>query len=971
MKNRWKCEALALLCAVTGAARADGTAAAKLFSMREHDAAPALRADEQAPGVKRRGYVAVNADALDRVAPGSVCRVTAALFADATFVLTIERSSARLSAWTGCVDGIAGSDVVLVERDGGVTGVIRAGARGVFEIRDLGADVHEVRQLDVQRLRGCRRPPSVAHVAAAVRGAGSGFCDDGSVVDLLVVYTADARVAAGGVAAIEGLIDLAVADANAALARSEVQTAIRLVHAQEVTYAETGQADMDGPRLVATDDGFLDEVHELRDAYGADCVSLWVNALDTGGIGYFPDATLTGIGASGFSELRLDNAALGTLAHELGHNFYCTHDRLHTADVPWADYAYGYVEPGGAWQTIMATAATAYIPYFANPDVAWPGPTPPDPGPTGVAEGQPEPADTARAINETAIYVANFRPTAVSGLSNVLYVAADATPGGDGESWASAVNDLQVALCRAAGSGGVVTQIWVKAGTYRPDSGGQRTGTFHLADGLAIYGGFAGTEVSLSERRPAQHSSILSGDIGVPGDASDNCYHVVTADIASATAVLDGFTITEGNANGADPDDRGAGILVRGAGAARIANCTVTGNTATYGGAGLYCDGTADPQLTDCTFTANIVTGTDWPASGGGLQCQGAASPLLERCVFSANGARYGAGIASLFGASPELRHCVIENHAPGAGSEGAGLYAYSNCNVTLTYCVLRANAADYGGAMANWFNSSATLTGCRLMGNSGGVDGGGLYNYSDCAVALVNCLAAGNSTAESGGACASLFNSDLQVINTTVVGNVAGFDGGGLSFYQCAPLLASSILWANTVGGVVSEHAQVVSDGAVAIDHCTVQAWSGTLGGSGNSGADPTFRDADGGDNTYGTADDDARLAAGSPCIDTGVDALPTGVVEDLDGRPRVVGGTIDRGAYEFPPALPGDFDGDGDSDLIDYAALADCMAGPDAPPAPTATIAATCLAVFDADADGDVDLRDAAALVRDIGGN
>jgi hypothetical protein len=98
---------------------------------------------------------------------------------------------------------------------------------------------------------------------------------------------------------------------------------------------------------------------------------------------------------------------------------------------------------------------------------------------------------------------------------------------GTGSSWADASGDLQ-AMVNASASG---DQVWVAAGTYKPTTGTARTISFQMKEGVAIYGGFAGSEATLSAR-PAitfsqPSSSILSGDIGTAGDASDNSYHVI------------------------------------------------------------------------------------------------------------------------------------------------------------------------------------------------------------------------------------------------------------------------------------------------------------------------------------------------------------------------------------------------------------------------------------------------------------
>lgn len=917
--------------------------------------------------------------------------ISIAPFADTTFTVVAERCS-RLddgaTLWEGRLVDLPGGRATVVVKDGCVAGAIHAGIRGEYAI-NADARGGTVRQLDLASLATCgdagRRTSVTARDEsesagtnglreAGLRSVGSASdCDDGTVIDLMVAYTTTARGAAGGTSQIEAAIDLAVADANAAFARSLIDTSVRLVHTEEVSYTETGQWMIDGPRLVGPNDGYLDGVHPLRDQYGADCVSLWVNSLDTGGIGYFPDGSYTGVGNSGFSMLRLDNAPVLTMAHELGHNLYCTHDRAHTSDVPFADYSYGYVEPGGAWQTIMAVSATAGIPYFANPNVNWPGPTPPHPGPTGVPEGQPNPCDIARTINQTRHIVANFRPTSVPGLPAVLYVRSDAAFGGDGIGWGSAFNDLNDAMCAAAGSGGAAQEVWVKAGTYRPDFGtGDRSATFHLADGVGVYGGFAGNETLRSQRDTAAHVTVLSGDIGTNGDAGDNAYHVVTSRGNDATAVLDGVTITGGNANGADPDDRGAGLYVANGGAPTLVNCTITGNVTPGMGAGVYASSGSTPHLDGCVISSNTASGATWPQGGGGLYNDAGATSVVTGTTFAQNSAVLGGGMANFFNAAPTLTDCVFQANTGPSGSSGGAVYSYGGCSPTFDRCTFAQNSADYGGAAASYFDGVPVFTNCILRANSAVHDGGGLYSYSNVRAAITNCLLIGNA-ASYGAGMNNLFGSKVSVVNCTIAGNTATGAGGGVYDFQSNPALTNVLLWQNRVGAAVDEGAQLYDFSSTStIGFSTVQGWTGAHGGSNNNGSNPLFRDLDGPDNVLGTADDNARPRAGSPAINSGNNgAVPGGIVTDLDGRARIIGAAVDRGAYEFTTPAKGDFDGDGAIDLGDYAPFAACLNRPGAAPMPPPQYTAQdCRDAFDFNADGDVDLQDFAGFAAALGG-
>ncbi|MHC4621748.1 MAG: hypothetical protein ACYTEQ_28740, partial [Planctomycetota bacterium] len=169
----------------------------------------------------------------------------------------------------------------------------------------------------------------------------------------------------------------------------------------------------------------------------------------------------------------------------------------------------------------------------------------------------------------------------VSAGGATIYVDAGASGNGTGTSWADAYNYLQDALA-AASSG---DEVWVAEGIYTPthltDPCDPRTATFQLISGVALYGGFPSGvgDPNWNDRDPAANETILSGDIGIPGAVGDNCYHVVTTDHTNAATVLDGFTITAGNADGIGKQDWGGGMYNYQS-SVTVANCTFRHNTA-------------------------------------------------------------------------------------------------------------------------------------------------------------------------------------------------------------------------------------------------------------------------------------------------------------------------------------------------------------------------------------------------------
>lgn len=191
-------------------------------------------------------------------------------------------------------------------------------------------------------------------------------------------------------------------------------------------------------------------------------------------------------------------------------------------------------------------------------------------------------------------------------IAAVIYVKADAAGANDGSSWLDAYTDLQVALTAAAAG----DSVWVARGTYKPTAGLDRTATFLMKNGVALFGGFAGVETSVSERVMRFHRAILSGEIGIPGK-DDNIYHVLRALGLDSTAVVDGFVVTGGNASGAAPHDVGGGLTVT-LGNPTVRNIWFDDNAATKGGGASFSGSRA--TVVNVAFTRNF-------AAYGGAMC--------------------------------------------------------------------------------------------------------------------------------------------------------------------------------------------------------------------------------------------------------------------------------------------------------------------------------------------------------------
>jgi hypothetical protein len=287
--------------------------------------------------------------------------------------------------------------------------------------------------------------------------------------------------------------------------------------------------------------------------------------------------------------------------------------------------------------------------------------------------------------------------------AGTIYVDASASGAGTGVTWPDAFTSLQDAFA-AASSG---DQIWVAAGVYFPDEGGgmtndDRTMTFTLINGVELYGGFAGGETLLSQRDWGTNVTVLSGDIdqndttdpnGVVTDVGDiagaNAYHVVTGGGTSSSAVLDGFTITAGQANGTAMDRAGGGMYNYSS-SPTLTNVSFTGNQATLFGGGMFNNDSSSP-LTNVSFTGNLA------GSGGGISIFG-GNVMVTKVRFTGNSAIVGGGMHIASGAST-LTNVIFAGNL--ASNSGGGMYIDIS-NLILANVTFTGNQADYGGGMYN-----------------------------------------------------------------------------------------------------------------------------------------------------------------------------------------------------------------------------------------------------------------------------
>jgi predicted outer membrane repeat protein len=349
---------------------------------------------------------------------------------------------------------------------------------------------------------------------------------------------------------------------------------------------------------------------------------------------------------------------------------------------------------------------------------------------------------------------------------------------------------------------------------------------------------------------------------------------------------------------------------------ATISHCIISANTSEQHGGGLYgCNG----LISNCTITGNRT------GSGGGLcRCNG----WIRNCIISDNKAHSGGGLSECYG---RITNCFITDNRTEAG--GGGLMwcvEISECTISgnigsgvlmcssISKCVITGNTGYLGGGVSG----SGSVNNCIIMGNTA-YSGGGISACSS----ISNCTIAGNKAKFGGGIFCT--NISSKITNSTISNNTAKADGGGIYCWGIDAAVSNCIMWGDTApqGNEIALFSYCVCcvTGCICYPSLITVTYCDAEGGptkvytdsdctldwkTGNIDVDPCFTDVgywDPNENPTDPNDDfwiegDYHLLAASPCIDAGGPNYAAEPNEtDLDGKPRVIGGRIDMGAYEY----------------------------------------------------------------------
>jgi surface protein len=244
-------------------------------------------------------------------------------------------------------------------------------------------------------------------------------------IDVMVVFTGAAETWANeNTGGIDLLASQAIAYAQSTVDNSNIYMTFNLVHTHKVNYSEADQST-DLNRVTGLDDGYMDEIHEIRNEKAADLVVYFSYGFDTGGVAWLLD-DIRGWPHYGFSLIRINSAGIYTASHEMAHNMGSMHSRNQQSQTAppeggLFEYSTGWRWTGDdnlSYHSVMTYQENSNVraPIFSSPDISYGG------VPAGSYTGAYAPADNSRSLNEIRHVIANYRNKRVEG---DFYLAAN------------------------------------------------------------------------------------------------------------------------------------------------------------------------------------------------------------------------------------------------------------------------------------------------------------------------------------------------------------------------------------------------------------------------------------------------------------------------------------------------------------------------------------------------------------------
>ncbi len=383
--------------------------------------------------------------------------------------------------------------------------------------------------------------------------------------------------------------------------------------------------------------------------------------------------------------------------------------------------------------------------------------------------------------------------------AQLTYVKADASGANDGSSWADAYTSLAAALQNTTEG-----EVWVAAGTYVP--GTDTLDVFTPASGVALYGGFAGTESALEERDVEANPTVLSGDLAgddlpreLETNRSDNSLHVFYIDsLFTAPVIIDGFTVRGAQANASSDLD-----------------------VYYYRGSAIFALSTV--EVRNCHFTENFAHGPTIY-----LLDEGTSGSVIENSLFDYNESLdRGAGMYTLRCSDLTISNCEFSNNVTNRGA----VYIRDGFNATITDCLFEnnENPGGYGGGMWVWHNSGI-ISNCDFINNTAG-NAAGIYldfrniteNFDPSQLIIDNCNFEGNVTTGYGGSGIFAFNSSFTLTNSTFRDGVAPNSAAAIYFGN-DPFVANieNCEFLGNSGSFAGAIANYASFGEISFKNCT-----------------------------------------------------------------------------------------------------------------------------------------------------